>query len=180
MKELSLHILDIAQNSVKAGASRIGVDIAESETQIAVTVTDDGCGMASDMLSRVTDPYTTTRDTRRVGLGIPLLKLAAEQSGGGIELESQPGKGTRLRAVFEREHLDRPPLGDMVSTMVTLIQGSPELDFAYRHVFPDGREATLDTAVLRGALEGVSLAEPDVLQWIAESLNEEELREDSV
>ena len=174
MKELSLNILDIVQNSVKAGASQIGVELLETDELFTLLVTDNGCGMDKEMLSHVDDPYTTTRDTRRVGLGIPLLKLAAEQAGGGIDIQSEPGKGTRLTATFAQGHLDKPPLGDIVSTVVTLIQGSPDLDFCYRHVFPDGHEASLDTQTLRQALDGVPLSEPDVLDWIAASLNEEE------
>lgn len=177
MKELSLNLLDIVQNSIKAGAANIDIDIEENDEYLTFIVNDDGCGMDESMLARVSDPYTTTRTTRKVGLGISLLKMAAEQSGGSVHITSAPGKGTRLRASFEQHHLDRPPLGDIVATIVTLIQGAPFLDFRYSHTFPDGRRASLDTSEIRQALDGVPLSEPGVLQWIAESLAEEEAGE---
>lgn len=173
MKELSLHILDIVMNSVKAEASLIDISLTEDGTLFTVCVTDNGCGMDAEFLARVQDPFTTSRTTRKVGLGIPLLKLAAEQTGGSFSIESEPGRGTSLTAAFSSNHLDKPPLGDMVSTIVTLIQGSPETDFAYRHTTPSG-EASLDTRELRQALDGVPLNEPEVLAWIQENLSEEE------
>ena len=173
MKELSLHILDIAQNSVKAGARLIGIAVEEGDVFVTVTVSDDGCGMNADMLARVADPYTTTRTTRKVGLGIPLFKLAAEQAGGALTIGSEPGRGTTLTASFRIYSVDRPPLGDMPGTMMTLVQGSPDIDFLYRHTTPGGA-AELDTRVLREALDGVPLCEPEVLAFIEGSLREEE------
>jgi len=173
VKDLSLSVLDIAMNSVKAGASLIGITVAEDGQTLTVRVADDGCGMDADFLARVTDPFTTTRDTRRVGMGIPLFKLAAEQAGGTFSIESEPGRGTELTATFEAGHLDKPPLGDMPATVTTLIQGSPEIDFVYRHTAPGG-EASLDTRALREALDGVPLDTPEILAWIQENLEEEE------
>ncbi len=166
MKELSLHILDIAQNSLKAGASRVGIDISETPLTLKITVSDDGCGMSPELLARVTDPFTTTRTTRKVGLGIPLFKLAAEQTGGSLEIDSEPGRGTTLRAVFTNRHIDLPPLGDIPSTIVSLVQGSPGVDFVYRHSSGD-MEFELDTSEVRARLDGVPLDEPEVLEWIA-------------
>jgi hypothetical protein len=173
MKDLSLHILDIAANSVKAGASLIGIELLEEDPLFTVCVTDDGRGMDAELLSRVTDPYTTTRRTRRVGLGVPLFKMAAEQTGGDFSVTSGTGKGTTVRASFIASHLDKPPLGDMASTLQTLIQGAPDIDVDYKHITPRGK-AVLDTRELRGILDGVPLDTPDVLRWIQANIDEQE------
>ena len=134
MKELSLNILDIAQNSIKAGASNIGVLLEETADTLEIAITDDGCGMTQDVVRSVTDPFYTTRTTRSVGMGVPLLKLAAEQTGGSFSIESvselddPQAHGTTVRALFYKNHLDYTPLGDVVSTVCTLIQGSPDTD----------------------------------------------------
>ena len=135
MKELSLHLLDIAQNSISAGAGNIEIYVCESveKDRMILSITDDGRGMSKDFLSRVADPFTTTRKTRKVGMGIPLFKLAAELTGGTFSIDSTLGKGTVVTAVFIPSHIDMPPLGDMTGTMLALIQGSPQLEFVYRH-----------------------------------------------
>lgn len=171
MKELSLHILDIVNNSVSAKATRIGIDIAERDPWLYISITDNGCGMDAEFVARVTDPFTTTRTTRKVGMGLPLLKLAAEQTGGALSIDSQVGVGTTVTVTFGLTHIDRPPLGDMTATMVTLIQGAPDIDFTYTHHSAD-RACTLDTAELRLALEEVPLDTPDVLAWIQAYLTE--------
>ncbi|MGM9683418.1 MAG: ATP-binding protein [Eubacteriales bacterium] len=177
MKELSLHILDVAKNSVKAGASVIGIEIVtDSRGIMRITITDNGCGMSPELLVRVTDPFCTTRTTRKVGLGLPLLKLAAEQTGGGIEIESstEEGKsGTRLTAVFDTTSIDCMPMGDIVSTVCTLVAGSPDIDFVFSDISPQ-REVSMNTADMRRALgEGISLAEPEVIKWLGEYLEEQ-------
>lgn len=174
MKEIALHVLDITGNSTKAGATLVEIIIEENDEMMTLTVRDNGCGMDADFLSRVTDPYTTTRTTRKVGLGLPLLRLAAEQAGGYMRIESTVGKGTNLTVAFGLRNVDRPPLGDMASTMATVIQGAPEIDFTYLHTQPGGKSASLDTREIRAALDGVPLSEPEVLAWITESLGEEE------
>ena len=123
MKELSLHILDIAQNSVKAGATLIQITIEEDTVAdtLRITVADNGCGMDKDLLQRVRDPFTTTRTTRKVGMGIPLLEAAAVQCGGGLDIQSQPGVGTTLTAWFGLSHIDRAPVGDMPGTMGVIV-----------------------------------------------------------
>ncbi|MCL1806437.1 MAG: ATP-binding protein [Oscillospiraceae bacterium] len=173
MKDLSLSILDIVMNSVKAEASLIEITLEDDGNLFSVHIADNGCGMDEAFLARVTDPFTTTRTTRNVGMGVPLFKLAAEQAGGTFSITSEPGKGTELTASFEQNHLDKPPLGDMAATVTTLIQGSPDVDFSYRHATPKG-EASLDTRELRETLDGVPLDTPDVLSWIQDSLCEEE------
>lgn len=175
MKELSLNILDIAKNSVKAGASLIGISIEEKDGWRTLTIEDDGCGMSPDFLANVTDPFTTTRTTRPVGMGLPLLKLAAEQTGGELRITSSQGEdhGTRVCATFRIDHLDCVPVGDYAGTMVALIQGSPDIDFEFRYRRDSG-EIELSTAEMRQILGGVPLDTPEVLQWIEGSLNDTE------
>ena len=172
MKELSLNILDIAKNSVKAGASLITITIDEADSWRVLTIADDGCGMSPEFLAAVTDPFTTTRTTRPVGMGLPLLKLAAEQTGGSLSITSSQDAadhGTTVTASFRMDHLDCVPVGDYAGTMVTLIQGSPNIDFSFRYRTASG-EITLETAQMREILGDVPLDTPEVLTWVYESL----------
>ena len=172
MKELSLHVLDIAQNSVAAGAGRIEIDIVTgSDDVMQITVQDNGAGMDAQMLRSVTDPFTTSRATRRVGLGIPLFKQAAELTGGKFFIESTPGRGTIVRARFHLRHIDCPPEGDMAGTIVTLIQGSPDRHIFFRRAAPGG-EFICDTAQLHETLGDISLNEPEILSWIRQFIEE--------
>ncbi len=179
MKELSLNILDIAENSVKASATLITIEIAEDEETLSLSVEDDGTGMKEDFLAAVTDPFTTTRTTRNVGLGIPLLKMEAEMTGGSFSIVSRhisdfpDSHGTKTSASFFKNHLDMTPLGDIVSTVVALIQCNPDLNFVFHHQLP-GREIALDTRELRSVLgEEVPLNNADVIVWIKEYLSEQ-------
>lgn len=178
MKELSLNVLDIAMNSVKAGANNISIEITEFDNEMKIVITDDGCGMSPEMVKSVSDPFCTTRKTRKVGLGIPFYKLAAEQTGGSLSIESKTKSiddltsGTKVTAVFKKDHIDCLPLGDIVSTVCTLIQGSPDIDFVYAHKYIDN-EVYLSTIEMREQLEGVPLNSPDVLVWVREYLNEQ-------
>ena len=177
MKELSLNILDVAKNSVAAQASTIEISLlTDSEGKLTLTIKDDGCGMSEQTVRGVTDPFYTTRTTRKVGMGLPLLKLAAEQTGGYVSLESSQAPedhGTTLVAVFDTTSIDFMPVGDIVSTVCILISGSPEIDFLFSDV-SDAHSVSLDTRELRAVLgEQVSLAEPEVGMWIREYLNEQ-------
>ena len=178
MKELSLNILDITENSTKAGAKNVGISIIETDKTLTMSVSDDGCGMMPDFLRSVTDPFTTTRTTRKVGLGIPLLKLAAEQTGGNVTIESKheslhpDDHGTTTTALFCKDHLDFTPLGDMISTLTTLIQGHPDVDFLYEHTSPE-RSVRLDTKELREVLGDVPLDSFEVICWIKDYLTEQ-------
>ena len=173
MKEIALHILDIAQNSITARASHLDITLEEAE-RLTLTITDNGTGMSPELLARVSDPFTTTRTTRKMGLGLPLLRLAAEQTGGSLTIESALGKGTTVTAVFVAGHIDCPPLGDMAGTVALLIQGAPELELTYTHRKGD-RLSRLDTGELRAVLgPEVSLAEPEVVLWLREYLQEQE------
>ncbi len=175
MKELSLNILDVTKNSVTAGAGRVDIDLTEDgDGWLTIRIADNGRGMSPEFLARVTDPFTTTRSTRKVGMGLPLYRLAAEQTGGSLDIESREGVGTTVTARFCRRHMDCPPLGDLPGTVALLIQGSPQVDFSYRHTTPRG-EAALSTEELRAVLgDEVSLAEPEVFAWIQDYLAEQE------
>ena len=167
MKELSLHILDIAKNSVKAKASVIEIIISEDEETnlLTIEIKDNGCGMSKEFLAKVRDPFSTTRTTRKVGMGIPLFEAAAVQCGGYVDITSEEGVGTEFKVVFEYNHIDRAPIGDMPGTMQVLISGSPEIDFIYRHE-KNEKTFNMDTRELRQVLGEVPLDTPDVLAWI--------------
>ncbi len=173
MRELSLNVLDIAQNAITAGASLITLSVTESvkDDRLILGIDDNGCGMTREQLQQVRDPFFTTRTTRRVGMGIPLFRMAAEMTGGSLTIESQVGKGTNVRASFGLSHIDRPPLGDMIDTVVTLIRLNEQLDFVYRHQTDNG-EFEADTRSFRDILGDVPLSEPDIITWIREYLTE--------
>ena len=174
MKEIALHILDIAQNSITAGADRLEIALTEENGAISLTIADDGRGMSPELLATVSDPFTTTRTTRKMGLGLPLLRLAAEQTGGSLTIESTLGAGTTVRALFRGDHIDCPPVGDMAGTVTLLIQGAPELELTYTHRVGE-RTFRLDTGDIRNELgEGISLAEPEVVLWLRDYLQEQE------
>ncbi len=174
MKELSLNILDITENSVKAKATLTEITVLEKDNTLTLTIKDDGTGMPEEILKGVTDPFYTTRTTRKVGLGLPLLKMAAEQTGGNITIESSQGEihGTTVNALFYTDHIDCTPLGDVISTIVTLIQGHPETDFLFKHI-KEEQEVKLDTRELRQVLGDVPLNEYEVIKWISEYLREQ-------
>lgn len=171
MKELSLNILDITENSVKAKATLTKILLNETDDILEIVIEDNGTGMTNEVLMGVTDPFYTTRTTRKVGMGLPLLKLQAEQTGGGISVSSvhinddSENHGTVVKALFYKNHIDFTPLGDVVSTIVTLIQGHPDTDFLFEHKFNENT-VTLDTRELRKILEDVPLNSYDVIKWI--------------
>ena len=178
MKEISLFILDIAGNSIRANASHIVLHLQENDTQLSFSITDDGCGMDADFLAKVTDPFSTTRTTRKVGLGIPFLKMQAELTGGSFSITSKSEKefpeehGTTTYASFMKGSIDYVPLGDIVETVCTLIHGMGSMDLEFTHVIGE-REVTLNTAELRQILgEDVPLSEPEVMNWICQYLLE--------
>ena len=178
MKELSLNILDISENSVKAKATLVEIALEETEEILTISITDNGVGMTEETRRSVVDPFYTTRTTRKVGLGIPLFKFAAEQTGGGIEISSRhidsypEDHGTLIKATFYKNHIDFTPLGDVVSTITTLIQGHADIDFLYRHVFGD-HSVHFDTREVRVILEDIPLDSYEILQWIRENLEEQ-------
>lgn len=177
MKELSLNILDIAMNSVKANATKVHITLTETDETFKMVISDDGCGMKEDFLKTVTDPFSTTRTTRKVGMGIPFLKLAAEQTEGSFEITSKheseypESHGTVTTAVFNKNSIDFTPLGDIVSTVTTLIQGSPDIHWVFEHTTPKG-EVSLDTDELKAVLGDVPLDNTEVIIWIKGYLEE--------
>ena len=179
MKEISLNILDVAKNSVRAGASRIKITIdTDSDGILTLMIEDNGCGMDEETVKNVTDPFFTTRTTRKVGLGLPLLKMAAEQTGGSLSITSSAEKGrsgTTVRAIFDTNSIDCMPMGDIASTVCILIAGSPEIDFEFSDKTPS-RCVELKTEKLKKVLGDISLAEPEIQTWISEYLKEQYLQ----
>ena len=173
MRELSLNVLDIAQNSVSANATLIEIELTEDTKNhdLLIGIYDNGKGMTPQQLENVRDPFFTTRTTRKVGMGIPLFKFAAEMTGGKFEIESEVGVGTKVRAYFKTDHLDFTPVGDMTSTMISLITMNLHIDFLYRRKI-DGREFTVDTRQLKEILGDVPLNEPSIAMWITQYINE--------
>ena len=177
MKELSLYILDLVQNSLRAKANNISITVKDSVSKdlLEIVIEDNGHGMDSEFLAKVTDPFVSTRTTREIGMGIPFFKMAAQMTGGTLKIDSTLGHGTTLWGVFVRSHMDTPPLGDMVETLVTLVQGSPDVDFLYCYE-TDSQTLTFDTREIREVLEDVPLNMPDVLGWIRDYLKEQKFQ----
>jgi hypothetical protein len=173
MEDLSLHILDIAENSVRAGAKEVWITIQRDDHEgfWVFTVRDNGRGMTEAEQKAVFDPFYTRRTERNVGLGLPLFTQAAEACGGGVDLVSAPGQGTTVTARFGLNHIDLQPLGNMAETMVALISGWPETDFTYRYMRGD-EEFVLETGEIRRRLEGVPLGDPTVLNFLRRAVAE--------
>jgi hypothetical protein len=172
MKEISLHLLDIAENSAAADSRNISVHVHEDlfHDRFSASVIDDGRGMDSKTVEQVQDPFYTTRTTRSVGLGIPLLKLAAEQAEGSFSLQSKPGNGTWVEAEFRHSHIDRMPLGDLSSTFLTLLISHPQIEWTFLYRVSDqngkSRDFLFESAELMSELGDVSLTEPEVLTFL--------------
>jgi hypothetical protein len=173
VEDLSLHILDIAENSIEAGARAVEIRIEEDmeNDKLTLVVKDDGKGMSEEVLLRVEDPFFTGKKGKRFGLGIPLLKQSALECGGGFEIRSRAGEGTTLRAIFVGSHIDRKPLGDLGATMATLIAGHPEIEYSISYE-KGGAGYRFDTAALKAVLEGVPVNEPAVVRLIKSDINE--------
>jgi hypothetical protein len=175
MKEISLHILDLVQNSITAGAKCIDITVTEdiSQDRLTVIISDDGCGMEAERAKLVQDPFVTSRTTRKVGLGIPLFKAGCIHCEGEFNLHSMPGAGTTISGCYRMSHIDRPPLGDIADTIYMITGSNPHMDILFTHRIDD-REFVFNTKEIRLALDGVPLDEPEVQQWIREFLIEGE------
>jgi len=175
MEDLSLHILDIAENSVTAGAKNIEIGIREDMNNDLLTleITDDGKGLRSVSPEKAADPFQTTRTTRKVGLGLALLKQSATESNGALHIAAQPQRGTRVTATFQLSHIDRKPLGNIAETIITLIAGWPAVDIVFRHE-RDGLSLLLDTKELKRLLGDMPLNSPAALDFIRRYLHQEE------
>ena len=174
MRELADNILDIAQNSISAGASltQITVSISHEKNLVTLIFEDDGCGMSLEFVRAVTEPFTTTRKTRRVGLGLPLLRMTADMTGGSFAIESEVGKGTRVCVSFGLDHIDRPPLGDVSGAWFTLVFMNPELDFLLVYEV-DSQRVEFNTRVIRDTVAPLALNEPEIAAWIRECISQE-------
>ena len=179
MTEISLNILDVAENSTKAGAAlvTITVDADFEADQLTVSIEDNGCGMTPEQVERVTDPFFTSRTTRKVGLGVPFFKYAAESTGGSFQIESTVGVGTTVTATFTLSHIDRMPLGDISSTIHTLVVYHPDTDFVYHYRY-NGKSFTMDTREFKEILGDISFDTPEISAYILEFLNENKLKTD--
>jgi len=178
MREIALHLLDIAENSVAANAHMIVMMVCEDlhRDRLTASVTDDGKGMDADMMSKVSDPFITSRTTRKVGLGIPLLKAAAEACTGGLTIRSQVGKGTRLEVDFQHSHIDRMPLGDLAGTLLTLVVAYPQIRFVFEYTAVADKgvpreQFIFDTQPIVAELGDIPLTEPEVLAFLRETID---------
>jgi hypothetical protein len=173
VEDISLHILDIVENSLEAGASYVTVSVVEDSERdiLSLEITDNGHGMSPESAAAVLDPFYTTRTTRRVGLGLSLLAQSARETGGDIEVRSTVGAGTSVRAWFVYSHVDRKPLGDIASTYAVLIAGHPANDFVLAFT-KDGDRVVLDTRLVRNELGGIPLNHPEVIGFIRAYLKE--------
>lgn len=167
MHELSLHVLDLVQNSLEAGANDIFLEIIEDrqKNELMLRVTDNGKGMHETLLRQVRDPFVSTRKTRKVGLGLPLIDMTAQQAGGSLDIESKPGKGTVVKATYCLSHIDCPPLGKMGATLKALLIGNPGVNIRYYHQV-DNQTFSLSTQEIRDILHDIPLTHPDVLLWL--------------
>lgn len=171
MQDLSLHILDVAENGVAAGASLVGITVVEdlAKDLLKVEIRDNGRGMDMAFVARVLDPFTTTRTTRKVGLGLSLFQQAAQAAEGDLEIQSAPGIGTTVTVFMRHSHIDRKPMGNLAETIVTLIQGNPAVDFVFTHR-RNGSEYLLDTREIRSELDEIPLDNPAVIGLIRDNL----------
>jgi anti-sigma regulatory factor (Ser/Thr protein kinase) len=172
MTELSLHILDLVQNSVNAGANAVHISINENliENMLEIIITDNGKGIRNEELKKVEDPFYTTGN-KKTGLGIPLIKQQAEATGGRFEIKSIPGKGTTLKAVFTHNHIDRQPIGDIASTIITLIRAYPQVEFIYKHSCND-KKFIIDTCEIKAELQGIPIYKKEIIDFIKDMIDE--------
>jgi anti-sigma regulatory factor (Ser/Thr protein kinase) len=173
LKDLSLHILDLVENAIAAKAKKIEISIQEEprEDRLLIEIKDDGMGMDPEVSQRATDPFFTTRSSRRVGLGLSLMAQAAQAAGGRLRIESGLEKGTKVVTTFQYHHIDRKPLGDMIETMTTLLLGNPELQISYAHQ-KDGKSYVFNSQMLKERFQNRFLTNPEVIQWLRKHLQE--------
>ena len=174
MRELSDNIMDIAQNSISAGArlTEVHVKVSHADNMITFVFRDDGCGMSEELVKSVIEPFTTTRKTRKVGLGLPLLKQTAEMTGGALEIQSTVGVGTTVTATFGLDHIDRPPMGDVAGAWFSLVVMNPEKDFLFTYDY-DGQVFTFDTREVRAAVDPIPLNQMEISAWIKDCISTE-------
>jgi hypothetical protein len=171
VRELALHLLDIAENSVAAKAQNITIYVNEDNQadRLEMRVVDDGCGMDAATVARVIDPFFTSRTTRKVGLGLPFLKQAAEACNGDMQIDSTLGKGTQVKVEFQHSHIDRMPLGDLAGTFLSLLIANPEINWDFNYMV-NGKAFKFESSPVTEALQGVPLTEPSILTYLRESI----------
>lgn len=170
---MSLHIMDIAENGISAGARLIDIAVTEDikGNRLKVGIKDNGRGIPADLLEHVADPFYTTRTTRRVGLGLSLFREASKRCEGDFKITSREGEGTEIEATFRLDHIDLAPLGNMVGTLTSLIVGNPDVDFVYTHEV-NGKEFRLDTREVKKELEGAEITHPKVIRFLGDLIRE--------
>ena len=173
MKELAMHVYDLMENFTAANSTEVKLTIRDSlkDNIYAFTIEDNGKGMTPEFMAKVTDPYTTSRTTRKVGLGLPLIKMNTENCGGGMKLQSEVGKGTRLDFWFQHNHWDRPPMGDLAGTIVMLCAAHEDIHIIYKHITDEG-EFVFDTDEIHEALDGMSMNDVKVMGWLKDMVQE--------
>ena len=173
MRELSLHIMDVIENGITAGANLITLRISEDrkDNKLRITITDNGSGIPEELVEKVMDPFYTTRKTRRVGLGLSLFREASRRCEGQFHIHSKEGIGTEVFASFRLDHIDMAPMGDIAGTITCLIMGNPEVDIVYKHEV-DGKSFELDTRQIREELQGVPINTPRVIRYLDDTINE--------
>jgi len=173
LRELALHILDIAENSIYAGATQIRIIVEENDADdfLRIVIEDNGKGMDADTLAKITNPFVTSRTSRKVGLGIPFFKAAAEACEGAFNIQSEHGSGTTVEAVFKHSHIDRMPLGDITGTFLTLLIGAPDVHWCFEYHVNE-RAFIFDDEPIKNTLDGVSLTTPMVLKYMREIIEE--------
>jgi hypothetical protein len=174
MRELSDNIMDIAQNSIAAGASLTEVEVVVNHEKdlISLRFTDNGCGMSEELVKAVTEPFTTTRKTRKVGLGLPLLQQTAQMTGGDLSIRSTVGVGTEVLATFGLSHIDRPPMGDVAGAWFSLVVMNPDTDFLFTYDY-DGNVFTFDTREVRATVAPLPLNQMEISAWIKDCISQE-------
>lgn len=174
MKDLSMHIMDILQNSTRAKATEIGLDVLLDSAKDTLTLVfkDNGCGMNEEMVKNVVNPFFTTRTTRKVGLGLPLLKQNSEMTGGSFNIQSQEGVGTTVTAVFGLTHLDTPPMGDLPGTLILTLSAYPDIRFVFHYKRDDDVDFIFDTDEVKEVLDGLPLNDPEVMESLKEMVAE--------
>lgn len=177
MREIALHLVDLAENSISADARTVHITIREDfrTNKLTTTVEDDGKGMDEETLKQVTDPFYTSRTTRKVGLGIPLFKASAEACGGTMKISSKPGTGTRIEATFQHSHIDRMPLGDLPATFTSLTLTHPEVHWVFTYAFnppykDQPRIFEFDDEQLKQTVDGLPLTHPAVISYVRSTL----------
>ncbi len=173
MEDLSLHILDIVENAISARAKRIEIRVIEEpgEDRLTIEIRDDGMGMDEEVSQKALDPFFTTRSSRRVGLGLSLMAQAAQEAGGSLRIESKPGEGTTVTAIFQYHHIDRKPLGNMTETVTTLLLGNPDLEIFYTHK-KEKKSYGLSSSSLRNRFKDRPFIDPEVIRWVKTHLKE--------